>query len=63
MNLAQEMKKEREDWTRLYHKTLKGLETIIDVQKMVKDIKKLTKEANTMLTEVEGTILAVSINN
>jgi len=30
---------------------------------MVKDIKKLTKEVNTMLTEVEGTILAVSINN
>ena len=33
INLAQEIKKEREDWTRLYHKTLKGLETIIDVQK------------------------------
>jgi len=63
INLAQEMKKEREDWTRLYHKTLKGLETMIDVQKMVKDIKKLTEEANTTLTEVEGTILAASINN
>ena len=57
------MKKEREDWTRLYYKTLKGLETMIDVQKMVKDIKKLTEEANTTLTEVEGTILAASINN
>jgi len=63
INLAQEMKKEREDWTRLYYKTLKGLETMIDVQKMVKDIKKLTEEANTTLTEVEGTILAASINN
>ena len=63
MNLAQEMKKEREDWTRLYHKTLKGLEMMIDIQKMVKDIKKLTEEMNTMLTEVEGTILATSINN
>jgi len=57
------MKKEREDWMRLYHKTLKGLETMIDVQKMVKNIKKLTEEVNTMLTEVEGTILAASINN
>jgi len=33
---AQVMKKEREDWTRLYHKTLKGIETMIDVQRMVK---------------------------
>ena len=57
------MKKEREDWTRLYHKTLKGLEIMIDVQKMVKDIKKLAEEANTMITEVEGSILTASINN
>ena len=42
---------------------LKELETIINVQKMVKDIKKLTEETNTMLTEVERTILATSINN
>ena len=35
------MKTEREDWTRLYHKTLKWLETMIDVQRMVKDIKKI----------------------
>jgi len=63
INLVQEMKKEREDWTRLYYKMLKGLETMIDVQKMVKDIKKLMEEVNTMLTEVEGTILATSINN
>ena len=54
------MKREREDWTRLYHKTLKGLETMIDVQK---DIKKLTEEVNTMLMEMEGTVLMVSINN
>ena len=63
MNLVQEIKKEREDWTRLYHKILKGLEMMINVQKMVKDIKKLTEEANMTLTEVEGTILAASINN
>jgi len=60
---AQVMKKEREDWTRLYHKTLKRLETIIDVQRMAKDIKKLTEETNTMLIEMEGTVLTVSINN
>ena len=42
---------------------LKGLETIIDVQRMVKDIKKLAEEANMTLTEVEGTILTTSINN
>ena len=57
------MKKEREDWTRLYHKTLKGLETMIDVQRMVKDIKKLAEEANTTITEVEESILIASINN
>ena len=60
---AQVMKKEREDWTRLYHKTLKGLETMIDVQRMVKDIKKLAEEANTTITEVEESILIASINN
>ena len=35
MDQAQVMKREREDWTRLYHKTLKGIETMIDVQRMV----------------------------
>jgi len=60
---AQVMKREREDWSRLYHKTLKGLETMIDVQRMTKDIKKLAEEANTILTEVEGTILTASNNN
>ena len=63
MDQALVMKKEREDWTRLYHKTLKGLETMIDIQRMVKDIKKLAQEANTTLAEVEGTILMASINN
>jgi len=63
MDQALVMKREREDWMRLYHKMLKGLETMIDVQRMVKDIKKLAEEANTTLTEVEGTILMASINN
>ena len=57
------MKREREDWSRLYHKTLKGLETIIDIQRMTKDIKKLAEEANTTITEIEGTVLTASINN
>ena len=63
MDQAQVMKKEREDWTRLYHKTLKGLETIIDVQRTVKDIKKMAEKANTMITEIEGLVLMANINN
>ena len=57
------MKRERKDWSRLYYKTLKGLKMMIDIQRMVKDIKKLAEEANTMIMEVEGSILTVSINN
>jgi len=63
MDQAQVMKKEREDWTRLYHKTLKGIEAMIDVQRIVKDMKKMAEETNTMITEIEGTILTASINN
>ena len=63
MDQAQVMKKEREDWTRLYHKTLKGIEAMIDVQRMMKDMKKIAEETNTTMTEMEGTILIVSINN
>ena len=33
MDQAQVMKREREDWLRLYHKMLKGLEMMIDVQR------------------------------
>ena len=57
------MKKEREDWSRLYHKTLKGIEAMIGIQRIVKDMKKMVKEINTMITEMEGTILIASINN
>ena len=57
------MKREREDWSRLYHKTLKELETMIDVQRMAKDIKRLVKETNTILTEIERMVLMTSINN
>ena len=57
------MKREREDWIRLYHKMLKGIETMIDVQRIVKDLKKIVEETNMMITEMEGTILMASINN
>ena len=63
MDQAQVMKREREDWERTYHKTLKGLEVMIDMQRMIKNIKKLAEEANMTLTKAEGTILKTSINN
>ena len=63
MDQAQVMKKEREDWSRLYHKTLKGIEAMIDVQRMLKDMKKIAEETSTTVTEMEGTILMASINN
>ena len=63
MNQAQVMKRERENWSRLCYKTLKGIETMIDVQRMVKDIKRMAEEANTMITEIEGSILMASTNN
>jgi len=63
MDQAQVMKKEREDWTRLYHKSLKRIEAMIDVQRMMKDMKKITEETNMTVIEMEGTILTASINN
>ena len=57
------MKREREDWERLYHKTLKGIEAMIDVQRAMKDMKKLAEEAGTTIAEIEGVILMASINN
>ena len=56
-------KKEWDNWTQLYHKTLKGLEAMIDVQKQVREMMKMAEEVNTTITEMEGTILKVSINN
>jgi len=63
MDQAQVVKREREDWTRLYHKTLKGIEAMIDVQRMIKDMKKIAEETSTTVTEMEGTILIASVNN
>jgi len=63
MEEVQEMKKKQNDWTKLYHKILRGIEMMIDVQKMVKDMKKLVEVANMIVTEMEGSILTASINN
>jgi len=63
MDQTQVMKRERKNWMRLYHKILKRLETIFDVQRMVKDIKRMAEEANITIMEVEGSVLTASINN
>jgi len=63
INEAKMMKEERNDWTKIYHKTLKGLEAMIDVQKQVKDMMKIAEETNTMIIEMENTILKASTNN
>jgi len=63
MDEAQVMKKEQKDWTKTYYKMLKGLEVMIDVQRMMKDIKKIAGEANITITEMEESILSASINN
>jgi len=63
MDQAQVMKRERENWERMYHKILKGLEAMIDGQRVMKDMKKLAEEASTTVAEMEGTILMASIDN
>jgi len=63
MDQAQVMKREREDWTRLYHKMLRGIEAMIDIQRMLKDMKKIAEEMSTTVAEMEGTILSASTNN
>ena len=57
------MKREREDWERMYHKIVKRIEVMIDVQRMLKDMKKIAEETNTTVMEIEGTILTASTNN
>jgi len=42
---------------------LKEIKMMIDMQKMVKDIKKIAEVVNTMITEIKGSILMASINN
>ena len=63
MDKAKLFKKEHDNWTQLYHKILKGLEAIINVQKQAKNIMKIAEETDITITESERTILKVSINN
>jgi len=42
---------------------LKGIEAIIDVQRMIKDMKKIVEKISTTVMEIEGTILMASVNN
>ena len=63
MDKAMIMKVKRNNWTKTYHKTLKGLKVIIDVQRQIKDMIKIVAETNMMITEIEDSILKASINN
>ena len=36
---------------------------MIDMQRIIKNIKKLAREANTMVIKIEGSILTASIDN
>ena len=49
MNETKIMKAERDDWTRTYHKILKGLEAMIDVQKQIKEMMKIMAEMDTTM--------------
>jgi len=57
------IKAERDDWTRIYHKMLKCLEAMIDIQRQIKEMLKIAAETNTTITEMEDSILIASINN
>jgi len=63
MDEAKLFKKEHEDWTKLYHKTLKGLEAMINIQKQVQNMMKIAEETNMTVMEMEGIILKAGINN
>ena len=63
MDEAKAFKKEWDDWIKLYHKMLKGIEVIIDIQKKVQDMIKTVGETHTTIIEIGQTILQVSINN
>ena len=47
----------------MYHKTLKRLEVMIDVQRIMKDMKRLAEETSITVAEIEGIILMANINN
>ena len=57
MDEVKAFKEEQDDWTRLYHKTLKQIEAMIDIQKQVWNMIKIAGETNTTITEIEQMIL------
>ena len=63
MDKIQAFKNKQDNQTRIYYKMLKGIETIIDVQKQVQDMMKIVEEVNMTIMEMEETILKASINN
>ena len=63
MDKAKMMKVERNNWTKTYYKILKRLETMINVQKQIKEILKIAAETNMTITEIEDSILKASTNN
>ena len=63
MDEAKMMKAERDDLTRNYHKMLKELEAMINIQGQVRNMMKIAAEANMIITEIENSILKASINN
>ena len=63
MDEAKMMKEKRNNWMKIYHKTLKRLEVMIDVQRQVKNMMKIAAETNMTITEIKDTILKASINN
>jgi len=62
MEEANLFKKEYNNWTKIYHKLLQGIETMINVQKQVQNIIKLAEKTNLIIIEIEGTILKASNN-
>jgi len=43
--------------------TINDLDTMINIQRMMKDMKKIVEETSMTVMEMEGTILMASINN
>ena len=63
MDKVQAMKTEQDDWTKLYHKMLKGLEVMVDIQEQVWNMMKIVGETNITIMEMEEIILKASVNN
>jgi len=51
---------EKKNWTKKYHKIIRGLETIADIQLQLQNIVQLAEVTNTQLAEIKTTILQAS---